>query len=318
MSAASHTWRRLLVLRGGAVGDFVLTLPALSALRAHGLRADIELVTYPRTGRLALAGGLADRVRSLDDAAVAALFSPGADLAPPLRAVLAACDLAVSFLHDPGAVVRSQLQAGGVARVLAVAPPMAGPAPAGAGHAADDLAAPLCDLGVAVTLPAVPRLNLPPALIAAGRALLPGRGRPVVTLHPGSGSCTKNWPLERFLALADRLAGELDLCPVMVLGEAERLQREALTRAGCRHPLLPACDLAALAGVLASVRAHVGNDSGVTHLAASVGVPVVALFGPTDPARWGPRGDGVRVLQSAEGLAGLAVEMVFDVVKGIR
>lgn len=102
-------------------------------------------------------------------------------------------------------------------------------------------------------------------------------------IHPFSGSARKNWPLERFRAVAARL---------------ERVMPVKWC-AGEEDPPLPGAvridDLYELACWLASARMYIGNDSGVTHLAAAVGTPVLALFGPTDPEVWAPRGNNVRV-----------------------
>ena len=100
-------------------------------------------------------------------------------------------------------------------------------------------------------------------------------------IHPFSGSTRKNWPLDRFRELAARLPLPVRWCagPEESLADAVRLP-----------------DLYELACWLASARLYIGNDSGITHLAAAVGTPVVAIFGPTDPAIWAPRGDKARVV----------------------
>jgi ADP-heptose:LPS heptosyltransferase len=102
-------------------------------------------------------------------------------------------------------------------------------------------------------------------------------------IHPFSGSPRKNWPLEKFRALAGKLE------PVMPVRWC----------AGEEDPPLPDAvridDLYELACWLAKARLYIGNDSGITHLAAAVGTPVLALFGPTDPDVWAPRGQHVRV-----------------------
>src|SRR4051812_42746141 len=102
-------------------------------------------------------------------------------------------------------------------------------------------------------------------------------------IHPFSGSPRKNWPLEKFRAIAARLERSM---PVHWC-------------AGAEDPLVPGAvridDLYDLACWLARARLYIGNDSGITHLAAAVGTPVLALFGPTDPAVWAPRGANVRV-----------------------
>lgn len=116
-------------------------------------------------------------------------------------------------------------------------------------------------------------------------------------IHPFSGSRMKNWPLEKFRELATRLNMPVRWCagPEESLNEAERFT-----------------DLYQLARWLASARIYIGNDSGITHLAAAAGARVAALFGPTDPIVWGPRGERMAVVSGA--LDTLAVDRVFRAV----
>jgi len=106
-------------------------------------------------------------------------------------------------------------------------------------------------------------------------------------IHPFSGSARKNWPLERYRELARRLATRLPVA--WCAGPEEQL--EGAVRIESLYDL--AC-------WLAGARLYVGNDSGITHLAATVGTPVVALFGPTDPSVWAPRGPHVRLVATAQ------------------
>ncbi len=119
-------------------------------------------------------------------------------------------------------------------------------------------------------------------------------------IHPFSGSRRKNWPIERFRELAERLAVPVRWCA----GPEEQLD-------GAVH----IADLYELACWLGSARIYIGNDSGITHLAAAAGAPVVAIFGPSDPGVWAPRGDGVQVV--AGKLDDIAVEQVLEAVQPI-
>jgi heptosyltransferase-3 len=141
----------------------------------------------------------------------------------------------------------------------------------------------------------------------SGTALPEIRCEPVrgdfAVIHPFSGSARKNWPLERFRELAARLPMPAHWCagPEEGLEDAVRFD-----------------NLYDLAGWIASARVYIGNDSGITHLAAAVGTPVVAIFGPTDPAVWAPRGERVRVLRGRleEVTAHQALEMALEVETG--
>jgi Glycosyltransferase family 9 (heptosyltransferase) len=103
---------------------------------------------------------------------------------------------------------------------------------------------------------------------------------------PGSGSIAKNWPTENFIALATKLA--LRIPTLVVLGPAEAGLEPIF--AASDLPMLAHLELAEVAALARLSAAFVGNDSGVSHLAAAAGAPGVTLFGPTDPARWRPLG----------------------------
>lgn len=138
-----------------------------------------------------------------------------------------------------------------------------------------------------------------------------------VLVHPGSGSARKNWPAERFVAMARRLVRD-GWQVVTVIGPAEAEcwpaeRLESLTEGGLVWAQ-PALEL--LAGALASAACHVGNDSGPSHLAAAVGSPTVALFGPSRADHFAPVGPRVTVL-TADRLAELDVMAVLEAVENV-
>lgn len=298
---------RLLVLRGGAIGDFVLTLPVLQALRAQWPEAHIEIVGYPHIAELARAGGWADRVESLDRAHFARFYSWRPDLGDELIGYVRSFDLVVSFVHDPDGVVRRNLEATGVRQVLYRSPvdPRI--------HATDHLLKALETLAI-YAAGAAPRLSLSASAVAAGERLLSAAGVAVagaLALHPGSGSPSKNWPAERYAALARRARAE-GWSPFFVIGEADAEPAAALRSGAPEVPRMEGLELLETAAVLAAARAFVGNDSGIAHLSAALGLPTVALFGPTDPDIWAPRGAAATIVRAPGGrLDRLAVEAVW-------
>ncbi|HEU5393805.1 MAG TPA: glycosyltransferase family 9 protein, partial [Candidatus Methylomirabilis sp.] len=150
--------------------------------------------------------------------------------------------------------------------------------------------------------PVAPSLSVPPEAEAAAEDLLVrrrvSRDRDLVLLHPGARWWFKAWPVERFAALADRIEEELE-ARVLIAGGAEDATTAEAIRWGMQRPAISVAgetSVLELAAVLKRCRLFVTNDNGPMHIAAAVGTPVVALFGPTDPAEWGPWGDGHVVL----------------------
>jgi heptosyltransferase-2 len=116
-----------------------------------------------------------------------------------------------------------------------------------------------------------------------------------IAIHPGSGSPSKNWPADRFAAVARALSPHRPW--LLIAGPADAAAVAPLAQ---RPGAIVARDLPlrVLGALLARARLYIGNDSGITHLAAAYGAPTLALFGPTDPAQWSPVGPQVKVLRA--------------------
>lgn len=300
---------RVLVIRGGAIGDFILTLPAIRLLRDNIPGAHIEILGYKPIIELALAAEIADSTRSLEHAAMARLFVPRAELGDELRDYLLSFNLIVSYLFDPDNILRDNMEATGVGAFLAASHQVT----PGAGHAAEQLARPLERLAMYLEDP-VARIRV------RGAARAPGKQ--VIAIHPGSGSLKKNWPVANWARLGSELAAaspEFEIALVTGEAEAERGITRAMLDAWRGLPFvhwneLPLTELAAL---LPSCAAFVGHDSGISHLAAACGLPCLLFFGPTDPATWAPRGAGVRILaEPSADLQRLAYEAGREAVRG--
>jgi ADP-heptose:LPS heptosyltransferase len=122
-----------------------------------------------------------------------------------------------------------------------------------------------------------------------------------IVVHPGSGSKKKRWPLERFVEVVSTLQDEHGVRVVVVRGPAEGPETErAFEGRGigpCVPVLLKDLSLIELASAIEGCHLFIGNDSGITHMAAALGLPTLAIFGPSASARWAPRGRKVLVLQ---------------------
>ncbi|MCS6771076.1 MAG: glycosyltransferase family 9 protein [Kiritimatiellae bacterium] len=294
---------RFLVLRGGAIGDFIVTLPVFAALRERWPTAQIELIGYPHIAEIARVAGLVDSIGSLHAAQIARFFALNPTIPEDQRAFIQSFDLVFNYFHDPDGTVETNLMRAGARQVISGSPIVRET------HAVDHLLKPLESLAI-YAAGASPRIDLPEIERAAGRARL-GPRQPAWILHPGSGSPSKNWPAGRFIELARRLR-ETGRQPLFLVGEADAAAREGIERNAADISLLAGLSIREVAQILSVASGYIGNDSGITHLAAAVGAPTLALFGPTDPALWAPRGARVRVLRAPDSrLDSISVEEVF-------
>ncbi|MGE5236857.1 MAG: glycosyltransferase family 9 protein [Acidobacteriota bacterium] len=169
-------------------------------------------------------------------------------------------------------------------------------------HQRHDLDAALLRLGVAPVDGIPTRLPVGEVLATVGSRRLEqlAGGRPAAAILPASHAMPeKRWPIEHFGELGANL-GERGLAPLVLVGPGEgELGCEVAARAG-GVPVPTIWPLDEIAALLAGCVVAVGNDSGLTHLAAAAGCPTVALFGPTDPARTAPAGDA-RMVRCPEG-----------------
>jgi heptosyltransferase-2 len=289
---------RILVIRGGAIGDFILTLPALKALRDACPRAHIEILGYKHIAVLAENRFYAQAVRSIEYGPLSSFFASKSELPAELANYVASFDVIISYLYDPDRIFENNLRRSGVENLLC------GPSRIveNAGHAARQLARPIENLGVTVgdltekVFPSTEDRQF-------ARKLLLNVPQPIVAIHPGSGSKEKNWPLENWIALfsnsADFSIDGKRPSLVVISGETdkaqtEQLEREWKSRDVCFAKNLP---LPHLAAVLEHA-IFIGHDSGISHLAAAAGANCILLFGPTNSDVWAPKNNNVRILRA--------------------
>ena len=295
---------RITVVRPGALGDTLLALSALASLRRWAPAARLTLIARGDCLPLALTSGLADAAWSWDLPDWGILFAEGSDEGsveptPLARAALAEADLVVVWLADPTGQIARRLAALGARQALVASPQP--PPDDQRTHVALWLARTLRPLGLpdrslAELVALTPRLTAPPT--DTGLA-----GPRTLALHPGAGSAGKRWPAERFAAVA-ALARAAGYAPLLLAGPADDVAlaetQSALRERGVAATVERDQPLTRLAELLSQCAGYLGNDSGVSHLAALVGAPTVAVFGPTDPARWSPLGPRVRTLRAPD------------------
>lgn len=298
---------RILVIRGGAIGDFILTLPVFSALREAFPDTHLEVLGYSHITRLALAGDLVDDVESIESRALAGFFASKGELDDAVAAYFARFDVIVSYLYDPDGIFQKNVSRCSKAQFIA------GPHRPDEKewtHAAEVFLKPL-EAFALFDACSSPRLTLPvKANLPSDRYDLDGVHW--LALHPGSGSSLKNWSEENWKVLCQYLTENSNLNLLIVGGEAEvnLIHRLSDFIPPGRHRLALNHPLPALAAVLQLCRGFIGHDSGISHLAAAVGLPAVILWGPSNKAIWQPRGERIRVVESVDGLNGIRLEQV--------
>jgi len=285
-----------LIIRPGAIGDSLLTLAVIQKLRERDRQPHVTLVGNAAVLPLAQAFGLAEAVDNYDSSRWSELFSNAGIKSMELRGLLGQMERAIGWLPDPDGVVKQNLLAAGIKTVM-ISP---GRPPEGKHHLhravymAETLGLPPID----ITAPFIP----PRRIVPLNAGTRPEYGSAPIAVHPGSASANKCWPVSHFLSLIDRLCSQGQ--PVLLLAgpaDHERLATllDALApRYGNKmlHTLVDV-PLLKVAQQLLQCQCYIGNDSGITHLAAMLGVPTIAIFGPSDPGNWRPLGSTVKVVR---------------------
>jgi heptosyltransferase-3 len=301
------TQNKILVIRGGAIGDFILTLPALAALRQQFPQTRLEVLGYRHIAQLAVVGGLADDARSIEARSLAGFFARQAVLAEDLREYFAGFAVIISYLYDPDEIFQTNVKRCSPAQFIC-GPHR--PSDEQGVHATDVFLKPLERLAIFEADP-IPRLALPSRLPAAA---------PQLALHPGSGSERKNWPEMLWAEVLQRWVSETDFPLLLVGGEAEgdRLQSLAARLPSERVTIAQSLPLVDLGQRLQGCVAFAGHDSGITHLAAALGLPGVVLWRDSVEAVWRPRSERMKILhESSRAIAADVVAELSDCLAGV-
>jgi heptosyltransferase III len=288
--------RSLVIVHPGSLGDVLLAVPAIRRLGARYSGREILLVAQESISRLLFACGLIDDWMSWEGPAGAGLFSSGVPLPCKLKVWLNRCDIAVAWMDDNEDALRAKFEEFGIAEIRIQSPFSSALHTRHQSHRFLETVEESADDGSLGRF-----TQVPPSMVEEGTACLERigipRGRPFVLVHPGSGSAHKCLDPITIARIIQRLAQQ-DLLPVVIEGPADQQAVERVLQViSSRPPILRNLDLTTLVGVLVQARFLLGHDSGVTQLAALFGVRTIAVFGPTDPARWAPLGDHVAIVR---------------------
>ncbi len=296
--------KSVLVVHQGAIGDFILSLPALEALHCFYPEAKFTFLAHPNILEIIRARPYFSEVLDCNASGWAPLYRQGGKLASRYLESLLQIDTVIVFCRSANEVLVDNLANNLVKPVHRIEP------------------FPVRDFASGVTeyqclqlekigIPAIP----PPAAIIAplrqdileALAFLRRNLSPedrLVMLHPGSGSRKKLWTPIGWLNLIRRLSAKRNLRLALLQGPADaEITLYLRTHLETVAPItVENWRLGRLAALISESSLYLGNDSGITHLAAACGTPTIALFGPTDPRAWAPRGPRVKIVRwHAEG-----------------
>lgn len=282
---------RIAVIRLRSMGDCVLTTPALALLKAYRPDLQVRMVVEPRFA------GVFEGNPDVDE------ISPGVggqvDMALNLHGgtrsmwmtLASGAKFCVGFAHHRFSGIYSQ-RIPRAQEILGEERPV---------HTAEHLASAMFWSGV-------PHSEIPRAKLVAGPCLF---NPPYVVIHPFAAAAEKTWPAERFVAVADQMQAT-GLQPMIVAGPEDDVAPFS------RFQVFRNAPLSALKSLMSGAALFIGNDSGPAHIAAAFGIPVVVLFGPSDPVTWAPWRTESRVLTSPGAIGEIAVDEVMAAAETLR
>jgi heptosyltransferase-3 len=310
----------VLVIHQGALGDLVLSFPALLSLKQEK-KSSVALLCSSDLGKIAHELNVVDAYFSLESARFCSLFYE--EMTPVAKEFIS--DYGTIILISFSDAIEGHLRQNHGGKVYKISPR---PPVEDETHVAQYVIKQFVAKG----------------LLREGVSLSGGhpveqmqslQEKHLIIIHPGAGSPRKRWPVENFIQVATIIGGMNLGKVVFVVGPAESgLVRFIKDRPKGGFPVYEVYDLSYVMALVRQARCFVGNDSGVTHLAAFMGIPTVAIFGPSSPKRWSPVGRATNVLRGAadcapcfemdavncedpQCLSGVSADMVLDAVKEI-
>ena len=290
---------RIAILRLRSLGDCVLTTPALQLLKHHRPDLRVAVVVEDRFREIFENHPAVDEILPPDLARLRAFhprlclnFHGGTRSA--WMTALSGARFRAGFGHYRQGFVYNVLipraqEILGVDRKV---------------HTAEHLASAIFHLGV-------PQTEIPRASLGTGADPAGGAPPHAAILHPVAATPEKTWPAASFLEIARHL-DQSGIDPIFIGGPADDLSPFA------RYQTVSGAPLSEIKRLLATASLFIGNDSGPAHMAAAFGLPVVVLFGPSDPAIWGPWRTAGEALQDPAGIAAIPVDRVLEALQRLR
>lgn len=294
----------ILIIHPGGLGDLVLSLPAVTVLRKKFPHARIT-VAGNADHLVPVMSGYAHKIHSISKLPLYRIYANDLSSEQDLG-FWRSFDLIISWTGWQDQEF--------ISRFKSIHPNVCiaswKPVPGETRHVSRIFVDSLSLAGIVDTEVEFPHVHLSPELRSQGRAWLIAQGwnghDSLTAIHPGAGSKTKRWSLSRFKSLAYILSLDDKKRILIVEGSAERGLAEKIIPEipGDRAIVFDRMSLDLLAAVLSNCEPFIGNDSGIAHLAASLGVRCIVLFGPTLPQNWAPLGRDVTILRNTQGCEG--------------
>lgn len=271
-----------LLFHTGALGDFVTTIPAIQYYKKQNPEEKITLLGKPAIGKFAKDIGLIDDWLDVDGQKFLPLFYD--DFSGEAQRLLSAFSAAILFTGADAPISKNIAQSG-IQRIFRQ-PPF----PTSPQHIIDYHLSLFCNPETLAESDKIPVIIPPAEAFVSSENKFPADKSKPIAIHPGSGSKKKNWPFDRFLQVAGFFRSK-EVPVLWIKGPAED---------GFDFPqedtIAADQPISVLAALLSRCAAYIGNDSGVTHLAAATGCRTVAVWGPSDLLVWGPRGKKVSII----------------------
>lgn len=290
---------RWLIYRHGGIGDTILITPLLQVIRAANPSSHITVIGHSERVGLVCGPSLADAGIASDSLPLQALANPEEPLPEELRAYLDSFDRIIWFAGKPGEEMGEKLRVRGDQRVRVME---ALPAAGGNEHVVSHSLSAIREW-IDESPPCIPMVELSTEETRLANAEVESWGwghqdDVILGVHVGAGGVAKRTPLDLFFRVLRRpRPGERTLL-LVTCGPADHDAVEEFCQSLGSHvsvQVVKERPLRQVAALLSCCTRFVGNDSGITHLAAAVGVPVDVLFVGSDPVVWSPLGDHVRV-----------------------
>jgi heptosyltransferase III len=286
----------IVIIHPGSLGDVLLALPAIRRIRSRYPTHEVIVCAGESVSRLLMDCQEVDGWVSSQGSAMTWFFEQEGTAAGALQEYLARCDVAVAWMQDQEALVSQALRKSGAVKTIVSSPFSSAWQSV---HQSDRFSETLGEWPI--TAETFRPIQIPVSLAMRGRTCLEragiNPGKPFMAIHPGSGSPKKSIAIEQMADMISTVQRE-GLQPLVIEGPADQeAVADLLERLSAPVAILRNLDLATLAGSLSHAARYVGHDSGITHLAALLGLQTHVYFGPTDPGRWTPRGGHVVVIQ---------------------